>query len=260
MRSSTVIVEDRGRVRLVTLNRPDSLNAFNNELFDDLTDAFVDAASSDGVHAVVLTGAGRAFSAGADLTAMGRPARPSRHGMVGLLDAIIDFPKPFLIAVNGLGVGIGATILGVADLVYIDEGARLRCPFSALGLTAEAASTARFPRLMGHQRAMWFLLSSEWLDAKQCVDAGLAMEVCPPGTVVERAVERASTLAALPLASLVATKGLIVGPQREHLRSAVRAENAELARLAGGPANQEAIAAFRDKREPDFSNIASPAG
>jgi enoyl-CoA hydratase/carnithine racemase len=255
MTPSTVTVEDHGRVRLVTLNRPDALNAFNNELFDELTDAFLAAASHDGVHAVVLTGAGRAFSAGADLTEMGRPAQRPRHGMLGLLDTIIDFPKPFLIAVNGLGVGIGATITGVADLVYIAEGARLRCPFSALGLTAEAASTATFPLLMGRQRAMWFLLSSEWLDAQQCVDAGLAMEVCPEGTVVDRALEHAATLAELPLTSLVTTKGLIVGPQREHLRSVVRAENAELARLAGGPANREAIAAFRDKRKPDFSAL-----
>jgi enoyl-CoA hydratase/carnithine racemase len=212
------------------------------------------ATTDDSVRVLVLTGAGRAFSAGADLTEMGRRT-PARHGLVGLLDAIIDLPKPFLIAVNGLGVGIGATITGLADMVFIAEGARLRCPFSALGLTAEAASTVTFPRLLGHQRAMWFLLSSEWLDARQCVEAGLALEVCPGDTVLDRTLEHAAILARLPLASLIATKDLVVGPQREQLKATQRAENAVLARLVGGPANREAVTAFREKRQPDFSAL-----
>jgi enoyl-CoA hydratase/carnithine racemase len=260
--AETLTVQDRTRVRVVTLDRPDALNAFNGQMFDDLADVFLDTASDDGIRVLVLTGAGRAFTAGADLGEMGRapgsdggpPADP-RHGLGGMLDAIIDFPKPFIVAVNGVGVGIGATIVGLADLTYMATGSRLRCPFSALGLTAEAASTYTFPRLLGHQRASWFLLSGEWMSAEECVAAGLAVECCPPEGLMGLALGRALTLADLPLESLIATKDLIVGPQREQLKAAVRAENEALARLVGGPANREAVAAFREKREPDFSDL-----
>ncbi|MEM9745561.1 MAG: enoyl-CoA hydratase/isomerase family protein [Actinomycetota bacterium] len=256
----TVIAETRGRVRIVTLDRPESLNAFNAELFDDLADAFLDATVDDDVRVLVLTGAGRAFSAGADLTQMGDSTATPRHGFPGLLDAIVDFPKPFVLAINGVGVGIGATIAGLADLTFMAEDARLRCPFAALGLTAEAASTYTFPRLLGPQRAMWFLMSSEWMEAEQCVEAGLALEVCEPGALLDRTLERASALAELPPASLAATKRLVVGSQREQLRAAIRAENEELDRLLGGPANREAIAAFREKRSPDFSAVDESVG
>lgn len=258
----TLTVQDRERVRVVTLDRPDALNAFNGQMFEDLADAFLGAAADDGVRVLLLTGAGRAFTAGADLTEMGRapgsdggpPANPT-HGLQGMLDAIIDFPKPFVLAINGVGVGIGATIAGLADLTYMADGSRLRCPFSALGLTAEAASTYTFPRLLGHQRASWFLLAGEWMSAEECVAAGLAVECCPPEGLMGLALGRAFTLADLPLDSLVATKDLIVGPQRDQLKAAVRAENEALGRLVGGPANQEAVAAFREKRDPDFSDL-----
>jgi enoyl-CoA hydratase/carnithine racemase len=176
---STVKVTVQDSVMLMTMARPEALNAFSGQLMDDLTDAFLTATSDDVIKVVVLTGAGRAFSAGADLMEMGRQSDPPRHGFPGLLDAIIDFPKPLLLAVNGLGVGIGATICGLADMTWMAESARLRCPFSSLGLTAEAASTFTLPLLLGRQRASWFLLASEWMSAAECHEAGLVLGVLP---------------------------------------------------------------------------------
>ena len=97
----TVNVTDEGAIRVVEMDRPEALNAFSNQLMDELTDAFQAAAGDDAIKVVVLTGAGRAFSAGADLQEMGRPggAKP-RHGFAGLLDTLIDFPKPFFVAVD----------------------------------------------------------------------------------------------------------------------------------------------------------------
>lgn len=253
--TTTLNVTDDGAVRTIELDRPDALNAFSGLLMDELTDAFIDAREAPGVKVVILTGAGRAFSAGADLQEMGRSQYRPRHGFPGLLDAIIDFPKPFFVAVNGVGAGIGATICGLADFVYMAEGARLRCPFSALGLTAEAGSTVTFPLLMGRQRASWFLLSAEWMSAQECKDAGLAMEVLPLEALLPRVREQAGKLAALPLASLMQTKQLIMDPLRPQLRASAKAENAGLAALVGGPANREALAAFREKRAPDFSGM-----
>ena len=252
---STVTTTSNEGVMLVTLNRPEALNAFSNQLMDDLTEALLSAKADAGVRVAVLTGAGRAFSAGADLMEMGLPSEPPVHGFAGLLDALIDFPKPLLLAVNGLGVGIGATICGLADITFMARSARLRCPFSSLGLTAEAASTYTFPRLMGRQRASWFLLSSEWLDAEACLAAGLALEIVDDDALLAHTLEKAKILARLPLSSLEATKSLIMDPLKDQLKASASAENAKLSALAGGPANREAVSAFRDKRTPDFSAL-----
>jgi enoyl-CoA hydratase/carnithine racemase len=251
----TVNTSDEGAVRIVELDRPDALNAFSSQLMDDLCDAFLAAGEDDDVKVLLLTGAGRAFTAGADLKEMGQSSFQPKHGFAGLLDAMIDFPKPFMLAVNGVGAGIGATICGLADLVYMSEKARLRCPFSALGLTAEAGSTFMLPRLMGRQRAAWFLWSSEWMNAAQCVEAGLALEVLPHEQLMPRAIEQAQALAALPIASLKKTKALMMDPIREELKQSAAAENKGLADLMGGPANREALSAFMEKREPDFSGL-----
>ncbi len=251
----TLKITDENGIRIIRLDRPEALNAFNQQLMDELAEAFIEARELDSVRVLVLTGNGRAFSAGADLTEMGRPAQEPKHGFPGLLDAILDFPKPFLLAINGLGAGIGATICGLADISFIAEGARLRCPFSTLGLTAEAGSTYLFPQLMGRQRANWFLLSAKWMTAQECVDAGLVMELCPAQELMSTVLDRAQTLAALPLSSLATTKSLIMAPLREQLRKSVTAENAALASLVGTPANREALAAFREKREPNLAKF-----
>jgi enoyl-CoA hydratase/carnithine racemase len=251
----TIVVQDLGAIRIISLNRPEALNAFSGLLMDELTDSFLEAGNAATVKAVILTGSGRAFSAGADLQEMGRSTYRPRHGFAGLMTAVIDFQKPFFVAVNGLGVGVGATICGLADFVLMADNARLRCPFSALGLTAEAASTLTFPALMGRQRATWFLLSAEWMDASECLSAGLAMEVVPRDQLLDRTLDRARVLAALPLASLVQTKSLIMEPLKPQLRAVADRENAALNSMVGQPANREALNAFREKRAPNFSGL-----
>ena len=250
-----VRVNDDAGVRTIALNRPDTLNAFNGQQFDDLTDALLAARDDSGCRVIVLTGTGRAFSAGADLSEMAAAGPPPRHGFAGMLDVVFDFPKPFVVAVNGLGVGVGATIVGIADFAFMAESARLRCPFSELGLVAEAASTHTFPALMGRQQAMWFLMAAEWMDAAACKAAGLVLDVFPDDAFAAAVHAKAAHLAALPTESLGHMKRLIAEPGRERLRKAAAAENITLAELIGGPANREALAAFREKRKPDFSNL-----
>ena len=177
------------------------------------------------------------------------------HGFEGMFEAFIEFPKPILLAINGLGVGFGCTITGLVDLVFMAESAKLRCPFTALGLTAEAASTVTFPAMMGPQVANWVLLSSEWLDAQTCKTYGLAFEVVADVELLARTMEQAQVLAAKPLASLITTKEMLMAPRRAALREASEIETAALGSLMGGPANQEAIAAFKERREPDFAKF-----
>ncbi len=249
-----ILTEDQGRVRLLTLNRPEALNAFNSKMFEALANALSAADADANVAVVVLTGAGRAFSAGADLAEAPQSAG-SRIGVAEMLEALLVFSKPLLLAINGLAVGIGATMCGMADLVFIASTARLRCPFVRLGLVPEAASTLTFPALMGRQQASWMLMSSEWMDAQSSKDAGLAFAVCEPGSLMETALDHARKLAALPITSLRETKRLIVEPRRDAMRQTLQAELRMIASLRGGPANQEAVNAFREKREPDFSRL-----
>ena len=247
-------ITEQARVRTVVLNRPEALNAFNKRQFDEVAEAFLAAKADAECRVLVLTGAGRAFSAGADLgpTTNYQPV----HGLDGMLHAIVDFPKPFVLAINGLGVGIGATLTGLADFVFMAQSARLRCPFSTLGLVAEAGSTRTFPALMGRQRAMWFLMASEWMSATQCKEAGLALEVFADDGFMDAVHEKAAYMAELPSESLSSAKRLIIdASERERLKTVIAAENAALAKLSGGPANLEAVAAFREKREADFSNL-----
>ncbi len=256
----TLTVSDDSRVRTLVLDRPDALNAFNEALYDATAEALLAAAEDPGVAVVLITGAGRAFSAGTDLLEMHRMATDpdferGTHGFLGLVDALADFPKPLVVAVNGIGLGIGATILGFADLAFMSSTARLKCPFTSLGVAPEAASSYLFPALVGRQAAAWALLSSEWISAEEALAMGLVWRVCDPDRLLAAAHEHAAVLAARPISSLVAVKRTMTEPHRAAIREARDRENAAFAELMGGPANLEALSAFAEGRAPDFTGL-----
>jgi enoyl-CoA hydratase/carnithine racemase len=252
--------QTEGRVRVLTLDRPDALNAFNEALYDATTDALLAAADDPAVAVLVITGEGRSFSAGTDLLEMAARGtdpdfKPGVHGFPGMVDALIDFPKPLFCAVNGLALGVGATMLALADLVFMSTDARIKCPFTGLGVAPEAASSFTFPQLLGRQQAMWTLLSSEWIGAEECQRFGLAFRVTSPAELLEVTLQHAQVLAAKPISSLVESKRVVVEPIREQIQAARQRENAAFAKLLGGPANTEALRAFAERREPDFATI-----
>jgi enoyl-CoA hydratase/carnithine racemase len=248
---SIVLTEDTGRVRTITLNRPDKLNAFNNDLFEELQKALNAAAEDDAIHVVVLTGAGRAFSAGADLTSMASPKRDASgqasraEDPFDRLQAIAEaFPKPLIGAVNGLGVGIGFTILGYFDFCFVGESARLRTPFSQLGLSPEASSSYLFPLRMGWAAAARVLMLGDWFTAKDAVDCGIAQEVVPDDRLMETTLAFAARLAECPLQSLKATKALMLEAHLPHVRSIRAQERVSLRALVGTEENKAALKAF----------------
>ncbi|MDN4163053.1 enoyl-CoA hydratase/isomerase family protein [Nocardioides abyssi] len=253
-------VTDERRVRTLTLDRPEALNAFNEALYDALADALLEAAADPDVAVVLLTGNGRGFSAGTDLLEMHRIATDptferGRHGFPGLVDALVGFPKPLVVAVNGVGLGIGATILGFADLAFMSSTARLKCPFTSLGVAPEAASSYLLPRLVGRQDAAWVLLSAEWVSAQEAREMGLVWRVCEPDDLLPEARRHAEVLASRPVASLVAVKQAMTAPLRAGIDAARERENAAFAALMGGPANLEALSAFAEGREADFTGM-----
>ena len=265
-------IADEGRIRLLTLDRPEALNAFNDALYDATADALIDAAGDRQIAVVIVTGSGRSFSAGTDVLEMaaratGGGASP-RHGFPGLVDQLAAFPKPLICAVNGMAVGIGATMLGFADLVFMSSEARVRCPFTRLAVAPEAASSFTFPRLLGRQNATWALLSSEWLTAAECLAMGLTWKVVAPEELLPATLEHARVLAAKPISSLVECKRVIIEPLQAEITAARARENEAFRRLLGAPANIEAMSAFAERREPDFAaadrlweaGAAEPAG
>ncbi|MFQ5478861.1 MAG: enoyl-CoA hydratase/isomerase family protein [Candidatus Krumholzibacteriia bacterium] len=256
-------ISDRERVRLLTFDRPDSLNAFNDDLYDAVRDALADATERRDIAVVVMTGAGRAFTAGQDLGEMEKPRRHDdglAHGFPPFIATLSTFPKPLVAAVNGIGVGIGLTLLPHCDLVLMAEEARLRAPFARLGVTAEAGSTALLPALVGWQDAAHILYTATWIDAAQAARIGLAWRIHPARVLLDETLSVAAEIAAMPVDSLVATKKLLLEARHEAVRAALTREDSSFAALLGGPANREALAAFRERREPDFTRLAGEEG
>lgn len=253
-------ITDDQRVRTLTLARPEALNAFNEALYDATAEALFAANDDPTVAVVVLTGSGRAFSAGTDLADMAARVTdpdfvPGKHGFLGLVDALAGLEKPLVLAINGLGLGIGATVIGFADLVFMSTTARLKCPFTDLAVAPEAASSYLMPLLVGRQNATWMLMSSEWIGAEEAKEMGLAWKLCEPEDLLATTHEYAVRLAAKPVSSLVAVKRTVTAPLKAEIAAARERENQCFADLMGGPANSEALAAFAEGRKPDFTNL-----
>ena len=173
---------------------------------------------------------------------------PGTHGFPGLIDALTRFPKPLICAVNGLGLGIGATILGFADLAFMSTAARLKCPFTSLGVAPEAASSYLLPQLVGRQNAAWLLMSSEWVDAAEALRMGLVWKVCEPDDLLPEAHRHAEVLASKPISSLIAVKQTMTEPLRARDRRGPARETAYFAELMGAQANAAALAEFNRGR------------
>ena len=161
-----------------------------------------------------------------------------------MISALTDLTKPLVCAVNGVGVGIGTTVLGYADLVFMSSTARLKCPFTSLGVAPEAASSYLLPQLIGRQNAAWMLLSSQWVDASEALRMGIAWRVCEPDELLPEARRHAEIIAAQSIPSLVAVKRTLTEPFRDGIEAATARENAQFEMLLGGAANAAALADF----------------
>ncbi|HVM39361.1 MAG TPA: enoyl-CoA hydratase-related protein [Acidimicrobiia bacterium] len=231
-----VRVDDRDGVRVVTFDRPERLNAFDTPTYHAVASALADALDDEAVRVVVMTGAGRAFCAGQDLDELaaladGTAPEGTGTGFVALLDVLVRFDKPLLAAVNGVAVGIGATMLAHCDVVVMATDARLRTPFAELGVPPEGASSLLFPARLGWQQAARLLLASDWLSAQEAVDAGLALKACDAAEVVDETVAIAARMAAHSPAAVRTIKRLMLDGQRDAVGAAREREEAAFAAL-----------------------------
>jgi enoyl-CoA hydratase/carnithine racemase len=253
---------DADGVCLITLDRPERLNALTFEVYRELTDRFASLADEPRAHAVVLTGAGRAFCSGGDV-----------HDIIGRLvdmphDEVLAFtrmtgelignmhklPKPIVAAVNGVAAGAGAVMVAASDLRVFADSAKLAFLFSKVGLTgADMGAGWLLPRLVGQARAAELLLLGDTIDAAAAESCGLATRVVPPEQCLPEALALARRLAQGPLAALATTKRLLQAEWLMDLDTALEAEAQAQAVHLRAADHREYHAAFTARRPPRFS-------
>lgn len=241
-------------VRLITLQRPEALNALNSELLGELA-AELDAAERDAeTRVVIITGSRKAFAAGADIKEM------AERDLVGILDdprvahwqRITAFAKPLIAAVNGFALGGGCELAMHADILIAGEDARFGQPEINLGIIPGAGGTQRLLRAVGKSLAMQMVLTGEAIDARHALRAGLVSEVTQPEFTVERALQVARVIARkAPLAVRMAKEALLKA-QDTDLASGLRFERHAFTLLAGTADREEGIRAFQEKRPARF--------
>lgn len=228
-----------GAIQLVELSRPESLNAFNDQLLLELGRAIRAADADDAVRAVVLTGAGRAFCAGADIKSPWNPATAPlglRRRLNPVILAMDDLDKPLIAAINGTVAGAGLGFVGVADLRVAARQARFVPATAAIGLVPDGGMTYFIPRLIGPGRSYSWLCGGAHIDTATALDWGLIDEVCD-GPVVERAAELARGLQSARGESLRFTKDLLRLSPRNSLADQLEAEQRFQDRAQAHPAS-----------------------
>ena len=254
--ASPLLSEVADGVATLTLNRPDALNALNSQLRRDLLTAFKAAARDEGTRAVVVTGAGRGFCAGADLRG-GTAERDFRTVLTAeynpLIEAIRNLPKPVVAAVNGVAAGAGVSLAFAADVVVASDEARFVPAFSRIGLVPDSGLARVLVRAVGRHRAFEILMGERQLGAGDARDLGLVAAVVPADRLAVAARELAQRLAEGPTTAIGLTKRLLNAAEGATLAEALEAE-AALQELAGrSDDHAEGVAAFGEKRDPRFS-------
>ncbi|MFI5427212.1 enoyl-CoA hydratase/isomerase family protein [Aeromicrobium sp. UC242_57] len=220
--SETILVEADGGVRILTLNRPDAMNSFDDELHSAFASVLRDVCRDKDARAIVLTGAGRAFSAGGNIEDFETFANDIELRRASLRDGrqifedLVNVHLPVIAAVNGPAVGLGATIASLADMVFISEKAFMADPHVTVALVAGDGGAITWPLNAGLLRAKEFLLTGDRISAQVAVEIGMANRVVSPENLMSEAVAYAHRLAAMPPQAIQDTKAVL----NQHLRQA----------------------------------------
>lgn len=243
-------------VAVLEIDRPEVKNALNQDMYAALTRGLASASQDDDVRSLLVTGQPGSFCAGNELTEfVNNPPTDADSPVLRFMFALARFEKPVIAAVTGHAVGIGATLLLHCDLVYVASSARLSMPFVKLGLVPEFAASLLLPQRAGHLRAAETLLLSQPIAAEEAVAMGLANMVVPDEQVVDVAREAAERFNALPPEGVRETKRLLKESQQRLVEDRILEEARLFGARLGGPEVREAVAAFFEKREPDFSRV-----
>ncbi len=260
-RYDTVNLYRRGAAAWLELNRPERMNAWDAQLALDLRAALTDVGAEAGVRAVLVTGAGRAFSSGADLKGGPVAGRNDPRDVYRVLTeryhpiirAIREMPKPVVAAVNGAAAGIGLSLALACDLVVAAESAYFLLAFVNIGLVPDGGSSLLVPARVGFARAAEMAMLGERVGARQALDWGLINQVWPDGELAERAGDLLVRLADGPTRSYAGTKRQLNSWLYQRMEEQLELEAQIQQEMAASGDFEEGLKAFADKRQPRFS-------
>jgi 2-(1,2-epoxy-1,2-dihydrophenyl)acetyl-CoA isomerase len=253
----TILYDKRDRVAVITLNRPEVLNAFGPNSMGDLLTALRQAEEDEGVGCVVITGAGRGFCSGADVQAF-QQAIEGRGAGAGAVDLssgpqlMFGMKTPIIAAVNGPAVGLGATLTLPCDIRIASDRARFGFVFARVGLIPEFGSTFFLPRIVGLPKTKELVFTTRIVDAQEALSIGLVNKVVPHERLMEETMEMASAIARGPTRILGVAKEAIHRGLTSNLADAEQRETEGLRFCQGSPEHAEGVKAFLEKRQPQF--------
>ncbi|WP_420391433.1 enoyl-CoA hydratase [Acuticoccus sp.] len=256
MSETLVLTERDGAVGIVTLNRPDALNALNARLVDDAVDALMAFDADEGVGCMILTGAGKAFAAGADIKEMATKSFWDAYGgdFISRWDRIATMRKPVVAAVGGYALGGGCEVAMMCDLIIAADTAKFGQPEINLGIIPGSGGTQRLTRAVGKSKAMDLILTGRMMDASEAERAGLVARVVPADQLMDEARKVAATIASKSLPSLMAAKESVNRAFETGLAEGVRFERRIFHALFATEDQSEGMEAFAQKRAPNFRN------
>ncbi|MGZ8273064.1 MAG: enoyl-CoA hydratase [Burkholderiaceae bacterium] len=257
MSYENILVETRGRVGLVTLNRPKALNALNDKLMDELGEALLGFDGDEAIGAMVVTGSDKAFAAGADIGAMStwsymdvfKAEYISRNW-----ETIRRVRKPVIAAVSGYALGGGCELVMMCDIVIAAETARFGQPEIKLGIIPGAGGTQRLPRAVGKAKAMDLVLSARMMDAREAESAGLVSRVVAADKVLDEALATANAIAGFSLPAVMMAKEAVNRAYEAPLSEGMLFERRLFHSLFATEDQKEGMAAFVEKRAPRFKH------
>jgi len=259
--SETVIVEQHGPVAVVSLNRPDSLNAFNSVMLGELQPVIKAVNDDENTRVAILTGHGRAFSAGADLTEDMGPGYQVEDQLNGeykpTLMSITKAPQPWISAVNGPAAGIGSAFAMACDLTVMAEDAYIYQAFAAIGLIPDGGATWHLVRTLGRKRAYELIVSGEKLGAEKCLSLGLCNRIAATDTLLEETLQWAQELAGKAPLSLRYAKQALNEAIEMSLADTITNEARLQSKCISSEDFAEGVAAFSQKRAPRWKSTGS---
>ncbi len=252
---STLLVETKDAVTLVTLNRPEALNALNSAVLADLVKAFAAYEADESQRCLVLTGSEKAFAAGADIKEMSHKSFADMFGkdMFAGYDHVTGTRKPWLAAVSGYALGGGCELAMMADFILAADTAKFGQPEISLGITPGMGGSQRLTRAVGKAKAMEMILTGRMMDATEAEAAGLVARVVPAAEMMDEALKVAAKIAAMPPLAALAAKEMVDSAFETPLQQGITFERRLFTGLFGTQDQKEGMAAFMEKRAPKFT-------
>ncbi|MFD1737346.1 enoyl-CoA hydratase/isomerase family protein [Bacillus salitolerans] len=251
-----LVIEQKGPILHLLLNRPESLNAFSADMILGLTKAFREAQDNHEVKVIVLSGAGRSFSAGGDVKSMGKATATQVYEHIGRLNQCIlamkELDKPIIAVVQGFAAGAGFNLVLACDLIVAAEDSQYALSFSKVGLISDGGGSYFIPRLIGPHLAKQFLFTAEPIPAKRLYDLGVINYLTPVVYLQEEAVKLASKLASGPIKAYGMMKKIVDHSFNSTLEEILEQERITQTLMIQTEDHQEGVIAFTEKRKPNF--------